>query len=254
MVNNPSLCFNSIRRCIQVLPAVSIRSRVVAFAAVLASFILICTPQIGWAADQSDGIPNFGRVSDTLFRGAQPSSSGFSALHDMGVSIVVDFRNESDEIASEQRQVETMGMKFVSIPWRGRDNPSNTQVAQFLDLVRSNPDSKIFVHCKAGADRTGTMIAAYRIAVEHKQVSDAAAEMHQFHYHHFTLPHLERYVKSLPDLLQSETVFSAYAPSAPATMPAAAPSAASATPADVPAATPAATPAVLTPALAPAVM
>ena len=172
----------------------------------------------------------------------------------MGVSIVVDFRNESDEIASEQRQVEATGMKFVSIPWRGRDNPSNTQVAQFLDLVRSNPDSKIFVHCKAGADRTGTMIAAYRIAVEHKQVSDAAAEMHQFHYHHFTLPHLERYVKSLPDLLQSETVFSAYAPSAPATMPAAAPSAASATPADVPAATPAATPAVLTPALAPAVM
>jgi protein tyrosine phosphatase (PTP) superfamily phosphohydrolase (DUF442 family) len=230
----------------------------VAFAAVLASFILVCTPQVGWAVDRSDGLPNFGRVTDTLFRGAQPNSAGFSALHDMGVSIVVDLRNESDQIAAEQRQVEDLGMKFVSIPWRGRDYPSNFQVAQFLDLVRSNPDAKIFVHCKAGKDRTGVMVAAYRIAVERKTVSDAVEELHQYKYHAFTLPHLKRYVKTIPELLESEAVFSAYAPSAPAAVPVAAPaaiqvSAPSAAPTPS-AAAPAATPAVLTPALAPAAL
>ena len=259
---------------------VALRSRIVAFAAVLATLTLICTPQVGWAADKSDGLPNFGRVTDTLFRGAQPSSAGFSALHDMGVSIVVDFRNESDEIASEQRQVEGLGMKFVSIPWRGHDEPSNTQVAQFLELVRSNPGSKIFVHCKAGKDRTGVMVAAYRIAVERKTVSDAVAEMHDYRYHAFSLPHLERYVKTLPTLLESEKVFSAYARSAPAVIPATAPAAtpvsasaavpaaepeasheatpvvAPASPAVAPpaAAPPAATPAVLTPAVTPAAL
>jgi len=106
-------------------------------------------------------------------------------------------------------------MEYVGIPWNGYEEPSNSQVAQFLDLVRANQDAKIFVHCKAGADRTGVMVAAYRIAFERKAVTEAVAEMHQYHYHWLFLPHLERYVKSLPHLLQSEAVFSAYAPKLP---------------------------------------
>jgi protein tyrosine phosphatase (PTP) superfamily phosphohydrolase (DUF442 family) len=180
----------------------------------------------------------------------------------MGVSIVVNFRNESDEIASEQRQVEAVGMKFVSIPWRGSDEPSNAQVAQFLELVRANPEAKIFVHCKAGKDRTGTMVAAYRIAIEHKSVNDAVAEMHQYHYNAMFLPHLARYVETLPGLLQSEKVFSAYAPTAPAIAPPGSPALVPASATDVqavaaPVAAPAAEPTIpaptaLTPAARPA--
>jgi protein-tyrosine phosphatase len=133
----------------------------------------------------------------------------------MGVSMVVNFRDETSEIAAEKLQVESVGMKYVGIPWNGHDEPSNRQVAQFLELVSANPDSKIFVHCKAGADRTGVMVAAYRIALEHKAVSESVAEMRRYHYRWILLPHLERYVRSLPQLLQTETDFSAYAPAAP---------------------------------------
>lgn len=56
------------------------------------------------------------------------------------------------------------------------------------------------------------MIAAYRIAVEHKSIEDAVIEMHQFHYDHLLLPQLQRYVVYLPRLLKSDATFSAYAP------------------------------------------
>ncbi len=191
------------------------RIRYTGFALVLT----IATCLFGWVDNSwsrenqnSNGIENFSQVSQTLFRGAQPSAAGFTKLRDMGVAVIVNFRDEADETANEKKQVESLGMKYVGIPWSGRQYPSSAQIIQFLDLVRTNPQTKIFVHCARGADRTGTMIAAYRIALEHQTVANAVSEMHQFHYDHFWLPQLERYINSLPHLLQTDTLFSAYAP------------------------------------------
>jgi protein tyrosine/serine phosphatase len=190
---------------------VDFRSNILA--GLLVAATLLSGADVAWSqpADPLLGLPNFGRVTDMLYRGAQPASPGFSALQAMGVGIVVNFRNEPGEIAHERREVESRGIKYVSIPWSGYDEPSNAQVVQFLDLVRANPELKIFVHCQRGADRTGVMIAAYRIAVEHKTVAEAVSEMHQFHYAQFWLPHLQRYVYSIPKLLQDDPRFTAYA-------------------------------------------
>jgi protein tyrosine/serine phosphatase len=178
---------------------------------VLAAFLFVAAPAAWSQTTQApEGVKNFAPVTEMLYRGAQPSSTGFSALHHMGVGIVVNFRNEAQETSAEQREVESLGMKYVGIPWSGRDNPSDAQVVQFLDLVRANPQTKIFVHCQRGADRTGTMVAAYRIAVQHQAVKDAVAEMHSFHYDHFFLPQLERYVVSLPRVLHDDPLFAAY--------------------------------------------
>jgi tyrosine-protein phosphatase SIW14 len=179
--------------------------------AVLAAAMLLGAEAAWSKTSQGETLPNFARVTDTLYRGAQPSQQGFSALQKMGMSIIVNFRDEPEELAAEKHEVESLGMKYVAIPWRGSDEPSNAKIVQFLDLVRTNPQAKIFVHCQRGADRTGTMIAAYRVVVEHKSVSEAISEMHKFHYDHLWLPQLQRYVKSLPSLQRSNAAFVGYA-------------------------------------------
>jgi len=61
-------------------------------------------------------------------------------------------------------------------------------------------------------DRTGVMIAAYRIAVEHKTVAEAIAEMHQYHDDWLFRSQLKRYIESLPRLLQNDPQFANYRP------------------------------------------
>jgi len=177
---------------------------------------LVCAA--GWQVSPAQtasgvhGVPNFGQVTDNLYRGGQPTVTGFESLRGMGVGMVVNLRDERDERADEKREVESLGIQYVGIPWNATHSPSSTQVVQFLDLVRANPNTKIFVHCRRGADRTGVMVASYRIAVEHKPAADAVSEMYRFHYDWLFLPHLKRYVASLPGMLQNDPQFAAYRP------------------------------------------
>jgi tyrosine-protein phosphatase SIW14 len=151
------------------------------------------------------GLPNFGVVSDQLYRGAQPDESGFAELARLGIAIVVNLRHERDRIARERTLVEGLGMHYVSIPWRGHDDPNPVQVAQFLRLLRDNPQRKVFVHCQRGAERTGVMVACYRISREQWTPERAQAEMEAFGFRR-RFAHLTRFVKAFPSLLLRDPV------------------------------------------------
>jgi tyrosine-protein phosphatase SIW14 len=192
---------------------VKIRYRIVVIAC-LVLVSLVAGTQASWCQTDQDlrGLPNFGHVAQNLYRGGQPSSDGFNTLRTMGVGMVVNLRDDRAEMAIEKREVESLGMKSVDIPWSANHEPSSAQIVEFLDLVRANPNTKIYVHCRRGADRTGVMIAAYRIAIEHKSVAEAISEMHQYHYDWLFRSQLKRYIESLPGLLQNDPQFLNYRP------------------------------------------
>jgi protein tyrosine/serine phosphatase len=150
------------------------------------------------------GIDNFGQVDAHLFRGAQPEPTAYAELKTLGIDTVVRFNPEGQDIATEKNQVESLGMKFVSLPWSGLGEPTHEQVVSFFALLRDNPDAKIFVHCRLGADRTGVMVALYRLTFSYWTADQALAEMHEFHYHHMLLPHLQRYVQSFASAMASD--------------------------------------------------
>jgi protein tyrosine phosphatase (PTP) superfamily phosphohydrolase (DUF442 family) len=150
------------------------------------------------------GLDNFGKVSDTLFRGAQPKDAGYAELKKLGVEVVVSLREHKNQIEAERKAVESQGMHFVSIPWPPFDTPKNQQVAEFLELLRANPGRKIFVHCQRGAERTGVMVAAVRIAAERWTPQQALDEMEVFGFRGFWFHHLKTYVRKFPGLLDSD--------------------------------------------------
>lgn len=153
------------------------------------------------------GIGNFGEVTPTLFRGAQPSQEGLEGLARMGVGIVVDARGNRTD--SEGKEVGKLGMQYVAIPWHC-PFPNDDVFVRFLKLLQENPNKKVFVHCRLGEDRTGMMVAAYRMAAQGWTTNEAMQEMHQFGFstvHHIICPGLASYEKSFPQHVKNNPAF-----------------------------------------------
>jgi protein tyrosine/serine phosphatase len=151
------------------------------------------------------GVRNAGKVSDHLYRGSQPSLNELPALKKLGVTIIIDLRAESPQTAREERsRVEALGMRFRRIPIGGFSNPTNSDLLHFFQILHESPSQTVFVHCEFGKDRTGVMIAAYRIAFEHWSSDQALSEMMQFGFNHSWHPSMITFVRNLPARFQSD--------------------------------------------------
>ena len=160
---------------------------------------------IGQRLEQK-GVPNFGEVTATLYRGGLVRTDGIKALKKLGVNVIVD-THANDE--SEQKTVDSLGMKYVAIPWHC-PWPHDEVFAKFLQVLHENPGKKVFVHCRLGDDRTGMMVAAYRMAEQGWTADEAMTEMRSFGFsrsHHLLCPSLAGYEKSFPEHLKDSAVF-----------------------------------------------
>jgi protein tyrosine/serine phosphatase len=114
-------------------------------------------------ADPSpQGIRNFSQVDTRVYRGAQPTEDGIKYLAQIGVKTVIDLRAADERSEAEEKMVDASGMKYVNIPMSGRTAPTEEQISRILGILESDQGA-VFVHCKRGADRTGVVIASYRI-------------------------------------------------------------------------------------------
>lgn len=109
------------------------------------------------------GLPHFAQVDEHVYRGGQPSEAGVNSLAKLGIKAVIDLRGAGDRATAEEKQVEALGMKYYSVPLPGLSAPSNTEISTVLALIDDAQNWPVYVHCMRGKDRTGTVIACYRI-------------------------------------------------------------------------------------------
>ncbi len=124
-----------------------------------------------------NGVPNFAKISDSVWRGGQPTAEGFRNLEAAGVKTVINLRHDHDDAPL----LAGTHLNYIRIPARPW-NPTEDQIVQFLRIVENPANGPVFVHCAQGADRTGYCLAAYRIIVDKWTADDAIREMFAFHY------------------------------------------------------------------------
>jgi len=126
-------------------------------------------------------IDNFGRISATYYRGAQPEAGDYADLAALGVKTVINLTSD-DALAEEPGLVAKAGMKYVAIPMTTRVAPTSEQLDRFLKIVNDPASQPVFVHCVGGKHRTGVMTAVYRMTQDSWTSEQAFNEMKQFKF------------------------------------------------------------------------
>jgi tyrosine-protein phosphatase SIW14 len=109
-----------------------------------------------------NGILNFGKVNDNLYRGAEPDAAAVQNLKQLGVKTIIDLRTGKEVRAAEAGEARSNNITYTNVPLKGLGRPTDEQVAKVLSLIESL-EGPVFIHCEHGCDRTGTIIACYRI-------------------------------------------------------------------------------------------
>ena len=152
----------------------------------LAIFVtLALVASAGFSQQQADSrkLPNFHAVNSKLYRGAQPKPGGLKQLADLGIKTIVNLRGQGEGVRKEEAEARAAGLRFFSIPFDRTGRPDDDEVKQVLAIIDTPEYQPVFVHCKQGVDRTGTVIAIYRITHDGWTSEQAKAEANRSGMH-----------------------------------------------------------------------
>ena len=145
-----------------------------------------------YAATGVRGVPNFQSVNDQVYRGGQPTAEGFRELAAMGVKTIVDLQEKDERSHAEHKLVHSLGMHYVNIPMKGMTTPKDKQISHALKELKADR-GPVFIHCHRGADRTGVVLACYRIEHDNWSREEALREARSYGMSWYQFP-LQRYV------------------------------------------------------------
>jgi hypothetical protein len=173
----------------------------------LLSPFLVSTMTASFAAAQTAPINNFRQVGPGIFAGANPidgisGDDAFKTLLEHSVKIDIDLQGsdvkdaqnfvyklfnqanepgERDEMISHERELaKSAGMEFVNLSINSNNPISSAEakkIDEILDLLsKASPTDPVYLHCEHGADRTGLVIALFRVLRQGQNIDEAYEE------------------------------------------------------------------------------
>ena len=147
-------------------------------------------------------ITNFHKFGDGLYRGARPQGTNFMDLKNLGIKTVINLQGgdikdfylgwlagklepgeNPENILFEKTSFEYLGINFINTPLAAIEPITKAEgEAIGLTLAKMNDPANqpIYIHCEHGKDRTGLVVALYRVFYQNWKKMDAWREMLSF--------------------------------------------------------------------------
>lgn len=155
-------------------------TRITRVLACLAFLTLISSPGLTQDDLRYKELPNFHWVSGEVYRGAQPKPGGLPQLVQLGIKTIINLRDDDQRAQGEEAEARMAGLRYFNIPVARLGRPHDAEIEKVMTVLNDPESQPVFVHCKHGADRTGVVIAVYRIAHDGWTSEQAKVEAKQY--------------------------------------------------------------------------
>ena len=166
---------------------IKFKNLIIVLAMVLLLGIVVSVGQLGaeernsnWAqAITWPHAENFFKVTPDLYRSAQPSKKAMKSYEEFGIRTIINLRNLHDD----RDEIKGTSLNLIEIPINTWDI-EDEDIEAALNAIKK-AEKPVLVHCQHGADRTGTVIAMYRIIFQNWTKAEALDELMNggFGYH-----------------------------------------------------------------------
>ena len=137
-------------------------------------------------------VQNLYQVDSGIYRCAQPNRQAFSELSKMGVSTIINLRY----FETDKRKAKNTDLQLIHIKMRA-SKCNDDEVIAALRLIK-NKQGAVVIHCKHGADRTGLLIAMYRILFQGWDKESAIEELIHGEYNfHAIFSNIPQYINDV---------------------------------------------------------
>ncbi|MBK7392517.1 MAG: tyrosine-protein phosphatase [Chloracidobacterium sp.] len=144
------------------------------------AILLFCFATDAQTVFDSKDLPNLSKVNEKLYRGGQPTEAGIDQLKRLGIKTVINLRDNDDRARKEECWAKAAGLRFINFPLSNWFSPKDEDIKSIIDQIDRQDNQPVYVHCKRGSDRTGTVVAVYRITHDGWTGKQANAEAKKF--------------------------------------------------------------------------
>jgi len=136
---------------------------------------------------------NFYKVDANVYRSEQPGKKSMHQLDSMGIKTVINLKQHK----ADDDKAEKTNLVLVQIPMKAGTISYTDVVAGVKTIMQAK--KPVLVHCKHGSDRTGCMIAAYRIVKCGWTKEEAIKELREggFGFHEGAYPNIINLINTL---------------------------------------------------------
>lgn len=154
-------------------------------------------------------IPNFYKVNENIYRGGRPSEEAIKELKKLGIKSILNlekgiFNKIPSYIKKEKKLAEEEGLIFLWVPMHPLFAPKQKDIEKAISYLTDPSLQPIYVHCERGSDRTGIVIAAYRIKINGWTYQEAYEEMKKYGHRRILLFWWKNILKKISKEIKEE--------------------------------------------------
>lgn len=164
--------------------------------------LLLSFATVANAAEQYPELPRIHQISERLYRGGQPGPGGIRRLAELGINTIINLRGRGPHTRADEAEARSLGLNYFNIPLPIWGRPNDADIQRVMDIASAPASGRVFVHCRDGVDRTGMIVALYRLTSDGWSTKMATGEATRYgmrRHQYWMRDYISDFYKKHPD-------------------------------------------------------